>query len=139
MHQSNAKRESLTPASGESPCKREVMPDEADLLKGMFDAGFVRDPVHAAVESQIFQHGQIIIDRKLLRHVTRARTHFFALFERIKTQHGRFALTRFDQTQQHADGSGLAGTVRAEIADYLARVHFKVNMIDRHEIAEAAR
>src|SRR6185436_7890019 len=45
----------------------------------------------------------------------------------------------FQQTQQHTNGRRLTRTVRTEIADHFPFVHFEVDVVDRDEIAEAAR
>ena len=139
MHERDAQRESLTPARRESPRQCGVMPAQADQFQRPRDAGFVGDPIDAAVKRQIFQHGQVIIDCKFLRHVSRARSHLFALFERVESQHGRVAVAGFEQSEQHADRRRLARSVRTEIADDFARAHFKVDVIHCDEFAEAPR
>src|SRR5262249_48333986 len=46
---------------------------------------------------------------------------------------------RFEQTAQHAEGGGLAGTVRPEKAVDLSGAHLEADVIGRDEIAETAR
>src|SRR5574341_2061624 len=139
MHQCDAQRESLAPTCGEGTRQRGLMPFEADQFKGPWEAGLVTNPIHAAIERQVFQYGQIIIDREFLRHISRARPHLFALFERVESQHGRFAITGFEQTEQHADRRRFSRTVWTEIPNDLTLMHFEVDVIDRDEIAEASR
>src|SRR5215213_5537143 len=115
------------------------MPNEPDQFQGPFDASLVCNSIDTAIKRQIFQHGQIIIDRKLLRHIPRARSYFFALFERVKSQNSRFAVARLKQPQQHADRCGLARTVWAQIADHFTLTYIEIYVIHRDKIAKAAR
>ena len=114
------------------------MPVEADQVEGVCDASFISDSIDSPIKRHIFLHGQVIVDRKLLRHVSGAGSHFFALPERVESQHGRFAFARLEQTEQHTDRCGLARTVWAKVTDHFALVHFEVYMIDRGEIPETA-
>ena len=50
----------------------------------------------------------------------------------------RFAFARRQQTGQHFHGRGLAATVRADEAEYLAALDGEIDAIDGGEIAEAA-
>src|SRR5829696_6008695 len=112
------------------------MTNQADQFQGPLDAGFVLDPIHTTIECQVFQHGQIIVDRKLLRHISRARPYIFALLERIETQYRRFSIAWLQQPKQHANRRRLARTVRTEISHHLTSANFKVNMINSNEVTE---
>src|SRR5688572_8633358 len=139
MNQRDAQSKSLTPASRESTSQCGVMPSKADQVKGSYKASFVTNPIHTAIKCQVFQHGQVIIDRELLGHISRACPHFFALFERVESQHGRLTVVWLEQTQQHTDGRRLARTVWTEISHHLALIHIEIDVIHCNEIAKPAR
>src|SRR5688500_6056229 len=103
MYQRDSQRKSLTPARRERTRQCIVMTREADQIQSSLDTSFISDPIHAAIECQVFQHGQIIINRELLRHISGTRAHVFTLPERIESQNSRFTVTWLEQAQQHSN------------------------------------
>ena len=98
VNQSNAQRQSLSPAGREIPRQRMLMPGEPDQFQSLSDAGFIRDSINAAIKCQILKSCQIVIDRELLRHVPHPRADLFALANNVISQNRCFAFTWRKQT-----------------------------------------
>src|SRR6185312_16594088 len=75
--------------------------------------------------------------RELLRHVADVRAQLVGLRRDAQAEHLDLALAWRQQPAQHADGGRLARAVRAEEAVDASGRYFEVDMIDRHQLAEA--
>ena len=93
--------------------------------------------VGRAIEVQVLQHGQVVVQAEALGHVPDPRPDFGCIPVHFHAQHVHFARSRFHQPQHHADGSGFARAVRAQEAEDFTGVDFKVDVIHGGKIAEA--
>src|SRR5204862_742301 len=95
--------------------------------------------VHPAEEADVLVHGQVLVERETLRHVADAALDAFRIAPHVGAAYDGGARGGPQQSAQHADGGGLAGTVAAEEAEDLAGAHVERHVIDGHEVAEALR
>jgi hypothetical protein len=85
----------------------------------------------------ILNHCQIVVERKLLRHITDVLAHRFRVPAHVVTCDLRMAGGGFEQPTEHANRRGFARTVRPEKAEDLALADFKIDMIHSDKSAEA--
>ena len=78
-------------------------------------------PGHAAVELEVLGGGQRAVDRDRLRDVADRLPHGEAVADDVVAGDERAAVRRAQQRREHADRRRLAGAVRAEQAEHLAR------------------
>src|SRR5690606_3060890 len=90
-------------------------------------------------EGKVLRDAQVAVQRELLRHVTDAQAHRLRIARHVQAEHFHLALAGREQAAEHADGGGLAGTVRAEEAVDLRTRHIEIDAIDGNEMAEASR
>ncbi len=113
---------------------------QVEALDDVGDAGstfFGRQPEQAGVQLQVLPDGQLLVEREGLAHVADPAAGLDVLgIDGLAEQRGR-ALGGGQEAGQHLHGRGLAGPVRAEEAEDLAPLDPHVDMIDRHEVAEA--
>src|SRR5438477_4730845 len=95
--------------------------------------------VEAPGEGQIFISGQLIVERKLLRHVADHLLDRFAFANYVVSADPRGAVAWFQNSAEHPNERRFAGTVRAEKTEDGSFADFQGNVIDGCEIAEAFR
>ena len=66
---------------------------------------------------QVLIHGQLVVERELLRHVADEALDFVRCLRHVKAGDARRAFARFEHAAQHPDDGGFAGAVRAEEAE----------------------
>ena len=98
----------------------------------------VSDSVHPAVKLQVFPNGEIIIDGKLLGHVSHAGAYLFGFPGNIIAEYACLPGGWRQQTQKHAECGGLAGTIGAKVPDNLAAMDIKRYGIDSDKFTKAA-
>ena len=102
-------------------------------------SSLVRQAVEFAGENQVLVHGQLVVERKLLRHVA---DHFLdrvAFARDVVAGDPRGAFRRFENAAEHSDDGGFAGAVRPEKSEDRAARDGKADVIDGGESAEALR
>jgi hypothetical protein len=95
------------------------------------------EAVKAAIEIQILEHAQLIVERELLRHVTDEAFDLFRFPDDIETRDSRRASAGFEQTAQHLDHRGFAGAVRPQKAKNGSSPYGKADIIHGGKMAEA--
>ena len=84
---------------------------------------------------QIVGGGEIVVEADLIRQVADAPLDRQRLAHRIVPHHPRLAAADLGEAEQHQDGGGLAGAIRPEQAENLARRDGKRHAVDRGRIA----
>ena len=97
------------------------------------------EPVDAAHELEILEHGQVVPERESLRHVAELSTQDLGIARYGMSEHRHRAARRHQQPAEHADRRGLARTVRSQEAVDLGAWHVEVDARDCPLGAEAAR
>src|ERR1041385_2735481 len=77
-------------------------------------------PVDRRVEMQIFPHAQVVVEPELLTHVADALPDGLAVARDVESDHFGLAGRWRHQATQHADGRGLARSIRPEKPEHLA-------------------
>ena len=117
MHQRTSHREALSPAAGE---KRGAAVDvglemsNGDQLVTALLQLFVGQAVEFPGKNQVLVHGQLVVERKLLRHVA---DHFLdgVVFVRnVVAGDLRGAFRRFENATEHSNDGRFARAVRPE-------------------------
>ena len=114
---------------------------EVDRVEGVPDPLLrVAQAVEAGEVLEILGHGQPQVEAGVLRHDgdASANLHTPLRFERHACDH-RAARRRRDQGREHAHRRGLAGAVRTEEAEHLARGDGERDVVDREPAAEPLR
>src|SRR5260370_24152681 len=99
-----------------------------------------RVAIHAACV-QVAKQVDRLADFDLLRQISRLQAHADAILDLlalpagIDPEHGDLASAARPQTFENLDGGGLAGPVRTEQAQHLARMDFEIDALDRWELA----
>ena len=109
--------EALAPATGEQggpPVEVGFEVRERDEFVAALPQPITAQTVKAAEEQQVLVHGQFIVERKLLRHVTDRALEPVGLAHDVHAADAAGAGGRFEDAAQHADDGGLAGAVGAE-------------------------
>jgi hypothetical protein len=109
-------------------------------LQHLADA--VRDPrlghpVQLGVEAQVLLGGQVGVERRVLEHETDVAPHVGALADDVVAGDERRAGGRHGERAQHLDRGRLAGAVRAEEAEDLARLDRERDRIHGGQFAVA--
>ena len=100
-------------------------------------AALFRDAVDAAEEVDVLFHGQVVVERKFLRHVADVLLDGFRLRGDVQPADRRAARSGLQQAAQHANGGGFARAVRAQESEDFAAADVEIDMIHGDEIAEA--
>src|SRR3989440_7873221 len=95
--------------------------------------------VKVRVQIEILSDRELAVERERLRHVADIPTRLHVVGAHRLSKQFRRAFGYRQQAGQHLHGRWLAGAVRAEEAENLAARDAKAHMIDRDEIAKAAR
>src|SRR6185312_5591883 len=142
VQQRNRKGELLLPAERQRANELALGVREAetveDALGPIANLGGLKI-VDAAVELDVLAHGEVVVEREALAHVPDVALDRLRFAEHVVSGDRRFAARRREETGEHADGRRLAGAVRAEEAEHLARTHVEGDVIDGREAAERAR
>src|ERR1039457_5638717 len=110
-------------------------PEGEDPLDFLF-ALLLRDPVDAGEEVEVLADGQIVVEGELLRHVTYALTNCFGPQVSLRARELHGSAGWFQQTAEHADGGGLAGTVGSEETVDFAVANLEADVVNRGEFSE---
>ena len=97
-----------------------------------------RQSVGAGEELQVLAHGEIAVERELLRHVAKPRPAGGRGLVEVEPVDARGALAGAEQAAHHLEGGGLAGAVRPQEAEDLAPRDGEGNAVRGREAAEAA-
>ena len=92
--------------------------------------------IEAPIKHQVFVHGQFVVKRKFLRHVTDERFDAVGFARHVVPGNGRAAVVRLQQPAQHADDRGFAGPVGSQKTENGAFADRETDMIDRGKVAE---
>ena len=95
--------------------------------------------VELAGENQVLVHGQLVVERKLLRHVADHFLDLVAFARDVEAGDSRRAFRRFENAAKHADDGGFAGAVRPEKSEDRTARDGEADVIDGRESAEAFR
>jgi hypothetical protein len=140
VNQARGQGEPLFPAAGQSSGELLATLDHAEAFQTFFHGGFaLRDFVKARDEIQILLDAQILVERKLLRHVADVFFDLGALRAKIETEATAFAAIGLEQTAEHPQESRLAAAVRAEKTINLAGMNLHRDVIDHRAVAEFFR
>ena len=141
VHDGGAEGHALLPAAGQAAGDLILLALEAGKREhplALFLALAFGHAVHAGKKFEIFLNGQIVVERKFLRHVADALAHALRAGERAAAAAGQLNFTArgIEQAAQHLDGGGFARAVGAEQAVDFAVLHFHVEVSDRGERSE---
>src|SRR6266516_3282424 len=95
--------------------------------------------VKFARENEIFVYGQLIVEGKLLRHITDHFLDRLNLSHNVVAADSRRSLGRLENSAQHSDDGGFAGTVWAKKAKDRPFPDRKRNVVDGRKCTEAFR
>src|SRR5690348_3511032 len=136
MHHGAAQREPLLPSSGKLSCRSILIWLNGVLVHGLFDLllGFLAfETVNLRIETEVFDHGEIVIQRKLLAHVADALLYSVGIDGHIDAVHYAAPGSEGKNPGEHFDDRGLAASIRAEKAEDLALLHLEADAIDSGE------
>ncbi len=97
-----------------------------------------RQVVQARMQHQVLADGHLAVQRESLRHVAELAPHLHAAGLDRAAEQRRRALRRRQQAGEHLHGGRLAAAVGAEEAEDLAALDRQGDVVDRHEVPEAA-
>src|SRR5262249_43763758 len=115
-----------------------------------FDVGQMDDPITPFLQSstaqsidrskkaEIFHHGQIFIERKLLRNITDASAYLFAVPRNIQAIDKRLAVVWSEQTAKDPDQRGFTGPVWPKQSVNFAARDCQRDILQRFHICEIA-
>ncbi len=89
-----------------------------------------RDAPRSREETQVLARGQAVVHAVLVGHVPDELAHSIRFVENAAPADPCLASRRVDQRSQHANGCGLAGPVRPDEAEHLARRHVEADSVD---------
>ena len=113
---------------------------QADLLKNLVDRGLRQlplDSVQLGGVPEVLAPREIAVEPDTVRQVADPALDLERLAQRVEAGDFRTALGRLGQSEQHQDRCRLTRSVRPQYADDLARVDFKIDMVDREGRAVA--
>jgi len=97
---------------------------------------FRRYSVNTGKKLDVFFHRQVVIERKLLRHVTDAAFDFLGLPAHVKTADDSTAGGRHQKSAQDADRGRLARPIGPQKSEDFAALYIQRDVIDGGKIAE---
>ena len=92
--------------------------------------------VEACEEAKVLDDFEIVVERKLLRHVADVLANGFRVAAYVEAGDLRAAGGRLEQAAQHADGGGFARAIGPEEAEDFAFGDGEIEMVDGDKIAE---
>ncbi len=98
---------------------------------------FTRDTIDSGEEVDVLLHREIVVQRKLLRHVADVALDVFGLGFNVEAGHRACAFRRLQKSAEDPDGRGLPCPVRSQESEDLAAMHIQCDVIDGHEVPEA--
>lgn len=87
----------------------------------------LRDAVQPGLEHQLLPTGGLVPGAAALGHIADAAAYLARVLAQVGAGDGGLAPVRLDEGRQHPQGGGLAGAVRAEEPEDLARRHVQVH------------
>src|SRR5271154_4143736 len=139
MQHGAAERESLLPSAGKGAGETGFAAAQPSHLECPIDAPAQlrrRHAVHARIEAQVFEDGQIGVERKLLRHVADVAADQFGCLDDVVTGDRGAAGGGMQQSAQNSNRGRFSRTVGSEKSKDFAGARLKRNAIDGGEIAE---
>src|SRR5687767_9051237 len=142
MHQRARHRQSLPPSAREQ--RRAPIQIRFQMRdRGQFLAAFLqRFPVQAIkppVKQKIFVHGQLIVEREFLRHVSDQSLHLLGVAHDVHSRDPRRPMRRRQNPAQHSNHGALARPVRPEKSEDRTLLHREADVLHRCEMTEALR
>jgi hypothetical protein len=133
-----AERQPLLPAAGEFAGKLLLAAVEADALDHVArGAACIGQAIEPRDELQILPHREILIEAEALRHVADLALDLVGVAANVEAEAGPLAGVGRQQAAEHADGRGLAASVRAEEA--IDRAALDLHREVMHDLAAAKR
>jgi hypothetical protein len=139
VHDCRAKSDALLPTARQAAGHQmapALQPGKRKHPTLFFSAFCKRHFVNAGKELEILIDGQVVIQRKLLRHVANPLTHEFGSQRSRLSGQLCLAVTGFEQPAQNFDGGRLAGAVGPEQTINLSILNFEIQVLDGFEITE---
>src|SRR5262249_13086198 len=96
------------------------------------------ESVEAAEKLQVFAGGKVLVDREILRYDAYESAQLQVAGVQAPTGHPNLAGARFEQRRDDGQQGGLAGAIRSQEAETLARADLKADPGERDLGAEAA-
>jgi hypothetical protein len=88
-------------------------------------------------KAEKFPRGQLIVEKRKIRHVSEAFARLQRLSLHVVTRHPSAAGSGFEQAGHEFDRRGFAGSVGAEHSEKFPAGNDQTEIVDRHQIAEA--
>ncbi len=129
MHDRSGECQTLFLSTGQGAGQLLAQFAEVVLLEQIRKAGFRLLPgqaINGGEEFEVLGDAQILVKRKLLRHVTDAALDRLSLRRERMTEYGHATLARREQAAKHADRRRLAATIRPEETVDLGTPHAQV-------------
>src|SRR5580704_3785957 len=139
MQHSAAEREALLPSAGKGAGETGFAAAQPSHLERPIDAPAQlrrMHAVHARVEAQVFEDGEIGVERKLLRHVANVAADQFGRLNDVVAGYRGAAGGGMQQSAQNSNRGRFSGAVGSEESKDFAGARLKRNAIDGSEIAE---
>ena len=86
---------------------------------------------------QIFGDAQVVVERKLLRHVSDVLANAFRVRHDVDSRNLRVAGRWAQQSAKYADGRGFAGAVRAQKTENFAAMRLEADVVHGDERSES--
>jgi hypothetical protein len=139
MHDGAAQGQALFQAAGQQPCDGGAPVDETRHAQHVFFAlrtQMLGNVVNPAEEIDVLFHGEVVIERELLRHVADIPADLFRILGHVEARHRAPAGSGRQEAAEHADDGGLAGAVRPQETEDFALLHLEGNVVHGHEVAK---
>ena len=137
MQEARGEREALLPAARKRAGKVVAAFGELEAGERLVDvAPALGHAVHAGDEVQVLAQGQILPERKPLRHVADVTLDLFGLAQNIVTETRSLSAVRSQQSAEHAYRRGLAAAVGTEKTEDFSSPHRQREIPDRVVVAE---
>ena len=118
---------------------RVVMLPQPEGGEQLLDArlqGVAKQAIGTAEKGEVFAHGEVAIQRELLRHIADAPACLGTGRAQVDARHPQGARCGGQKPAQHAEGRGLAGTVRAQQTEDFPPAHLERGVVHGHEVSE---
>src|SRR5207247_745364 len=130
-------RQALLPAAGERAGELVRALRQSQVRERLLDLLVaVGHAIHACDEAQVLANGEILPERKALRHIADVALDLFGLAHDVVPQAGALAAVGRKQPAEHADRGGLPAAVGAEKAEDLAALYGERKVLDDVVLAE---
>ena len=138
VHDAGGEREPLLPAAGERAGELVLAARQAEAVERLVDGlAEVRQRIEPRDELEVLADRQILVEGEALRHVADLALDRLGLALDVVAEAGPLAGGRPEQAADQADRRRLAGAVRPEEADDLARRDLEVDIVHDGLVAEA--